>query len=337
MALNDTEAAVLRAMRGMGLLRDGADPVITPLSGGVSGDVFRVDLHDGPVCVKQALAKLRVVADWRAPVERVHNEVAWIRFAAVVNPKRVPAILGEDRDAHLFVMNYFEPAQYAGWKPLLRDGHAEPDFAAAVGDAVGAIHAASAGSDAVARTFDTGDLFMALRIEPYLLYTAKAHPDRAARIEAIAAGIERARIALMHGDVSPKNILKGPDGPVLLDAETACYGDPAFDLAFCLNHLLLKCIWAPAHAAAYCQSFAALRDAYFAHVAWEPVAEMDRRTAGVLSALLLARIDGKSPVEYITAETDKAFVRTAARDFLVKPDMTLGDLLHSWQARLSTR
>jgi aminoglycoside phosphotransferase (APT) family kinase protein len=233
-------------------------------------------------------------------------------------------------------MTYYDPERYPGWKALLRDGKVDPAFAAAVGDTIGAIHAASAGDADVARRFDTGDLFMALRIEPYLLYTAAAHPDRAERIRAMASGVEHARIALMHGDVSPKNILAGPDGPVFLDAETACYGDPAFDLAFCLNHLLLKCIWVPGSRNALLESFTRLRDAYFVRVGWESPADLDRRTAGLLAAFLLARIDGKSPVEYITDENDKAFVRAAARDFLAEPVLRLDDIRDGWRTRLGT-
>ncbi len=76
----------------------------------------------------------------------------------------------------------------------------------------------------------------------------------------------------MQGDISPKNILVGKDGPVFLDAETACYGDPVFDLSFCINHLLLKCVWHPEHRAKYLESFLALKDAYLAGVTWEPPA-----------------------------------------------------------------
>ena len=85
---------------------------------------------------------------------------------------------------------------------------------------------------------------------PYLLATARAHPDRAAALESLAETTARTKFTVVHGDVSPKNILIGPRGPVFIDAECAWFGDPAFDLAFCLNHLLLKCLWVPAAAAA---------------------------------------------------------------------------------------
>ena len=54
---------------------------MTPLTGGVSSDIWRVDLQPEPVCVKRALAKLKVAADWRAPVERNAYEADWITVA----------------------------------------------------------------------------------------------------------------------------------------------------------------------------------------------------------------------------------------------------------------
>lgn len=324
---------ILDALRRMGLAPASGRPEIVALSGGVSADVFRVNLPGGPICVKRALPRLRVAAEWHAPVERIHSEVDWFRFAGEVIPGAVPRILAEDKEAHLFAMNYFEPANYPGWKAQLLGGHIDSDFAAKVGRAIAAIHRASASKADVAAKFAHDGMFMALRIEPYLLYTAKAHPDRAARIEAMANDLARARIALMHGDVSPKNILAGPDGPVFLDAETACYGDPAFDLAFCLNHLLLKCVWAPVHVSAYIRAFDALRHAYFAQADWEKKEALEARTAGLLSAFLLARIDGKSPVEYITDPNKKDFVRNAAREFLSQ-QLTLSDIAGAWHNKV---
>src|SRR6202012_5750727 len=107
----------------------------------------------------------------------------------------------------------------------------------------------------------------------------------------------KARIALMQGDISPKNILMGPKGPIFLDAETAWYGDPAFDLAFCLNHLLLKCLVAPDARSALTISFGTLAARYLDQVDWEAIEAVDARVASLLPGLLLARVDGKSPVE----------------------------------------
>jgi hypothetical protein len=136
--------------------------------------------------------------------------------------------------------------------------------------------------------------------------------------------------ALVHGDVSPKNILIGPRGPVFLDAECAWYGDPAFDLAFCLNHLLLKCLWTPSAAAAFLDCFDALASAYLAGVDWEPAAALEARAAHLLPGLLLGRVDGKSPVEYVTEERDKAHVRRTGRALLAQPVDTLAAVRRAW-------
>jgi hypothetical protein len=135
---------------------------------------------------------------------------------------------------------------------------------------------------------------------------------------------------LVHGDISPKNILVGPNGPVFLDAECAWYGDPAFDLAFCLNHLLLKCVWLPQWQARFLESFDALAASYLGDITWESRADIEERTAHLLPGLLLGRIDGKSPVEYITTETGRNQVRRVARDLLLHPVDNLAAVRAAW-------
>jgi Ser/Thr protein kinase RdoA (MazF antagonist) len=284
--------------------------------------------------VKRALPKLRVTADWRAPPERSQAEVAWIRLVAGIDPKLVPNVLGEDRKRHVFAMAYLQPERFPLWKAQLAEGRIDADFAAQVGAALARIHAATAGRDDIAAAFDNCAQFHALRIEPYLLFTANRNPDVAEAIRKIADGVAASRIALMQGDISPKNILGGPDGPVFLDAETACFGDPAFDLAFCLNHLLLKGAWYPQHADSLAGAFRALQVAYFDGATWENHVGLDLRAARLLAALLLARIDGKSPVEYLTDERSKEFVRTRAKAFLKAEMLSLDAIVENWTAAL---
>jgi aminoglycoside phosphotransferase (APT) family kinase protein len=207
-------------------------------------------------------------------------------------------------------------------------------FAAAVGAALAAIHKATAGRQEVASRFQTDAIFHAIRLEPYLEATARRHPDVEAALMALSRRTLAAKTALVHGDVSPKNILCGPAGPVFLDAECAWYGDPAFDPAFCLNHLLLKCLWTPAAAPAFLACFDALAGAYLAAVDWEPRAEVEARVAALLPGLLLARIDGKSPVEYVTEEADKARVRSVAVPLVANSPPSLSMIRDAWARRL---
>jgi 5-methylthioribose kinase len=281
---------------------------IRALSGGVSSDIWRVDLSRGPVCVKRALPRLRVAQLWEAPVERNRYERLWLQAAGEALPGCVPAVLSWDDAQGLFAMQYLD---YPVWKERLRSGEANPAFAAMVGAALARIHAATAGRDDVAKRFPTDDIFYAIRLEPYLVATAEKHPDLRPKLLSLVERTAKNKITLVHGDVSPKNILVGPQGPVFLDAECAWYGDPAFDVAFCLNHLVLKSFWVPGTPFRDC--FESLKESYLSGVTWENGVE--ERVAALLPALLLARVDGKSPVEYLD-DAQRRSVRELARNML---------------------
>jgi aminoglycoside phosphotransferase (APT) family kinase protein len=312
----------------LGLLRPEEPAQFRPLTGGVASDIWLVEARQRVFVVKRALAKLKVAADWRAPLSRNAAEAAWLRQAARTVPSAAPAILAEDREAGLFAMTYLAPDAYPVWKARLRRGDADPAFAGAVGRTLAQLHAAAVGVDPA--DFNPDAVFVALRLEPYLTFTAARHPDVAAALEGLAQATLANKRTLVHGDVSPKNILVGPAGPVFLDAECAWYGDPAFDLAFCLNHLLLKAVWTPAAADGFAGAFQALRLAYLAGVSWEARPALERRAARLLPGLLLARIDGKSPVEYITEENDRAAVRGFAKHWLKSPSDDLCEIAAGW-------
>jgi tRNA A-37 threonylcarbamoyl transferase component Bud32 len=307
----------------------------TPLTGGVSSDIWRVDLgsghnHGRTLCVKRALAQLKVAAEWKAPVSRNAFEWAWIRFASEILPDAVPAPLAHDEAAGLFAMGFLDPADHPVWKQQLLAGHVDPSTAAAVGHALAVLHQASAHRGDLAAAFDTGESFYALRLEPYLVATARKHPDLAPALASLVQRTAARQSALVHGDVSPKNILVGPKGPVLLDAECAWYGDPAFDIAFCLNHLLLKRLVRPACAKALHASFKGFTSAYFGTAAFEDPVALESRAAQLLPALFLARVDGKSPVEYLSEESERDMVRTFAVPLVHRPTATLAHIADSW-------
>jgi len=233
------------------------------------------------------------------------------------------------QEGGVLAMQYLDPARYPVWKDLLRKGQADAGFASKVGRSLAAIHSATANQKEVERRFASDDIFYAIRLEPYLVATAAAHPDLEANLLGLLARTAITKLCLVHGDVSPKNILVGPRGPVFLDAECAWYGDPAFDLAFCLNHLLLKCLWVPQAKSAFLNCFAALRGGYLERMSYEDPKSLEARTAALLPALLLARVDGKSPVEYLTDGKD--LVRRVARALLAQPPATLGEIQKAWQ------
>ncbi|HEY5791104.1 MAG TPA: aminoglycoside phosphotransferase family protein [Gammaproteobacteria bacterium] len=325
------DPAMLATLARAGLLGDPPRAEFVPLPGGVSSDIWKVVTPERVFCVKRALPQLKVAAEWLAPVERNRFEVAWYEIVGALLPGAAPRVLYHDPAAMLCAMTYLDPSNHRLWKEQLRDGHADPAFAAEVGRRLATVHAATAGDPAVARRFPRADIFHAIRLEPYLEATAERHPDLREVLFGLSRRTAATRLALVHGDVSPKNILAGPGGPVFLDAECACIGDPAFDLAFCLNHLLLKSLWNPAARAGFDACFRALARSYLAGVAWEAPADLEARAASLLAGLFLARVDGKSPAEYLTDEADRERVRRCARPLLFDPARELEAVLAAWQ------
>lgn len=325
-----TKAEFVQALRTLGILAPGEGADVWPLTGGVSSDVFGARADNGrTVVVKRSIPKLRVTADWRAPVDRDAVEVAWLGAVREVNPRLTPEVLGWAPDRHLFAMAWLDPASHPVWKQEMAAGRINPAFAARVGADLADIHNAMAGRADIAARFPDNANFHALRIEPFFLYPAAKHPDVAPRLRDLAQGLTRRRGTLIWGDASPKNILVGPQGPVFLDAETAAIGDPAFDLAFCLTHLLLKTVWLAQYRIALMASYAALRDAYLGAVQ-DGAQALSCRAAALIGALLLARVDGKSPAEYLEAGQQQV-VRVRAKALLGREDLDLESLAAAWR------
>jgi aminoglycoside phosphotransferase (APT) family kinase protein len=326
-------AEFAQALRELGLA-DSQPMTGWPLTGGVSSDIWRIDTARGTVCAKRALPKLRVAADWRAPIERNLYEARWMQVANQAAPGCAPQLLGQHRRLGVLAMSYLPPSDYRLWKLELRDGRVELATARAVGRVLARIHSHSAAHPELAPQFDSDAIFYDIRLEPYLLATARRHADLAPALERLVAQTQSHSVALVHGDVSPKNILIGPQGPVLLDAECAWWGDPAFDIAFCLNHLLLKCLWNASARGDFRAAFDALSDAYLQAVDWEPSAALERRAAALLPGLFLARVDGKSPVEYLHDDSQRDAVRRVAGALLRRPVDRLQTVSAVWQEEL---
>jgi fructosamine-3-kinase len=311
--------------------------VWTKLAGGVSSDIWRVDLPDRTICVKRALAQLKVAAEWLAPITRNKSEWDWIQFVNREFPGLVPQPIAHDEELQMLAMQYLPPAEFPVWKSLLLQGVVDHDFATLTGQTLARIHAKSAVSPETRELFRTDETFHSLRLEPYLLATAERHPALRETITETTDRTARTHLALVHGDVSPKNILVSARGPIFLDAECAWFGDPAFDLAFCLNHFLLKCLVRPDVIAQLMMSFAVFCESYLGEVGWEAPDELESRCARLLPILFLARVDGKSPVEYVTREIDKDLVRETAYFFITHPTQKLLPISLHWQAVVSGR
>jgi len=231
-------------------------------------------------------------------------------------------------------MEFLGP-EFTSWKQQMLRGQIQPEAALRAASILGAVHAHSASDPLAERTFDTTANFIQLRIDPYLVTTGKRHADLQPLFDAEAARLAATRICLVHGDFSPKNLMVSPARMVLLDCEVAWYGDPAFDLAFLLTHFLLKGLYHAARplsfepmCAAFWQRYVDLAGHAIDTVALEP------RVARLLAMLLLARIDGKSPIEYLT-EDQRIFTRNFARSTIQKAPSNLHDIFQPWFNQLN--
>lgn len=304
----------------------------TAQSGGVSSDIWRVDGPHGTCCAKRALARLKVAGDWRAPTRRNAEEAKWLRFAVTVAPDQVPHVIAEDPDQGVLLLSWFDPTHWRNWKTELLAGRVDVNVAAELGALVGDVHAASARNASIPPDFANLELFEALRLQPYFATAAEREPSAAPGLHRLIERLRARKTALVHGDVSPKNVLMSDTNrPVLLDAECANWGDPTFDVAFMLSHLMLKAI----HRRERRHDYLAAARAFHAAHATRAGALIDA-TSLVTSALLLARIDGKSPVEYLNAG-DAAQVRGFAIANLLSPPEGIETLLDAWSRSLAAR
>ena len=294
------------------------------LKGGVSSDIFLLKDGDRKSVVKRALPKLKVEADWFADVSRNHTERLYIEQVAKTNPSSVPHIMAAGED--YFVMEYLGD-EFSNWKVSMLCGRFSDEWATMAGTFLGDVHRHSREDHDLAQKFDKMDSFWQLRIEPYLIATSEQHPELDSIFVDEAVRLRETRLALVHGDFSPKNILTSKDRLVVLDCEVANYGDPAFDVAFLLSHLFLKMLYHRNYYAEIRSSVTSFLEAYGV-----TSLDFESRASRLLLMLLMARVDGKSPVEYLTDESSKLFMRSFARLELIQNPKGLEKILDEWEA-----
>lgn len=293
----------------------GCECSATELGGGVSNTVLLVEVPGQRFILKQSLPRLRVGDEWLSERSRIFREVAGMRCLAGTIP--VPEILYEDRENYCFAMTAAPPASQT-WKTQLLGGEIDPGIAGQVGRALGAMICSSWNSRERESEFGDQTVFDQLRIDPYYRTAARRNPDVADLITALISRSEERRVALVHGDWSPKNFLISDDGLLVIDFEVIHFGDPSFDAAFLLNHLLLKSEYLPQWRGRFHAAALAFWQALCANVPPD-AGWFEKATLEHLGALLLARIDGKSPAEYITDGTLKARLRERAYALLKTP------------------
>jgi tRNA A-37 threonylcarbamoyl transferase component Bud32 len=312
----ELEVDVVAHLRRRGLL--GAVPVhVERLSGGVSGDVVAVAGPDVALVVKRALSRLRVDEEWLADPNRILTEAAALRVAGELLPGHVPPVLDVDPTRRTIVIGRAEPGAHE-WKTDLLAGVVDVAVARRLGEMLAAWHAGTEGRTEIAAEFASTVAFEQLRIDPFHRWVARRHPDLAPAIDTVVERMGSRRTCLVHGDFSPKNVLLGPATTWVLDWEVAHYGDPSFDVAFLLAHLLCKTLHRPNRATEYRRAATEFQAAYRDGVAHTGLPADEAHLTAQTACLLLARMDGKSPVPYLDGAA-RARGRALARALLADP------------------
>ena len=328
--------ALLQYLRRRGIIDPLEQPVIRKLEGGVSNRVVLVKPQvSASFVLKQALEKLRVQVDWFCTPARAEREALALRYLSeMAPPGSIPALIFEDSEHHLLAMAEV-PEPHENWKQMLLAGNLLQNHVKQFGLLLGSIHNRSARrSKQLLNLFGDRTIFEALRLEPYYRYTARQVPEAALFLNQLIADTLACRTSLVHGDYSPKNILVHDGRLVLLDFEVMHFGDPAFDIGFSLAHLLSKAN----HLAGRRTDFAEAAIQYWGTYAscafaqsW--ISEVEPRATRHTLACCLARVTGRSPLEYLSP-AERAIQARTVLGILEAPPSTIRDLVSEFARRL---
>lgn len=323
-------------LRRSGRIATDARPRVTVLAGGVSNRTVLVELDDGTSWVlKQALAKLRVQVEWFSDPRRIRLEALGLRVLPELTPPgTIPALIFEEPEHHMLAMAAV-PQPHSNWKQLLLGGGLEPGQIAQFAHILGGIHAGSHDrAMTLAPQLAERSFFEALRLEPYYRYAAAQVPAAAAFLAALVEETRGIALSAVHGDYSPKNVLVYDGRLILLDHEVIHWGDPAFDVGFSMTHLLSKAHHVVTRRAAFLEAAGQYWATYSALVGERFGAAFEARAARHLAACLLARVDGRSPLEYLDAAARQR-QRGAALALIAAPPASIADLIAIFHKEIS--
>jgi tRNA A-37 threonylcarbamoyl transferase component Bud32 len=328
--------ALLAYLRESGRIHPNELPRVRPLTGGVSSRVVLVERAPPAESwvLKQALPKLRVAVDWFSSPERMRREAVALRWMPqLAPPGSVPELLWEEPDEHLLAMTAI-PQPHTNWKVALLQGRGL-EHAAAFGALLGTMHRrAWERRGELGPIFSDCSFFESLRLEPYYRYTATRLPAASSFLDALIADTVARTDTLVHGDYSPKNVLVHAGRLVVLDYEVAHFGDPAFDVGFSTAHLLSKANHLPSLRAAFARAAEESWRGYGREVGGTSFSgAVEARAVRHTLGCLLARVEGRSPLEYLDdAARDRQ--RRATLALMKAPPATMPALADAWLERL---
>jgi len=327
---------LIQYLREHRLIESGEMPAVENLQGGVSNRTVLVEPQSRPAfIVKQALTKLRVAVDWFSDPRRIHREALAMRaLETIAQPSTITQLLFEDMESHIIVMEAI-PRAHSNWKILLLREGPRREHILKFAEVLAAVHLrSSANAESFRDLFRDRTWFESLRLEPYYEYSAQQVADARPFLEQLLQETRSTQLALVHGDYSPKNILIYGDRFVLIDHEVAHFGDPAFDVGFSLTHLLSKAHHCSDNRALFLASSKLYASQYLELMqGCRFLRDLEARACRHTLACLLARVAGRSPLEYLSAP-EKKNQREIVLTLVTEPPNSLAELIERFEKEL---
>ncbi|MEO8960482.1 MAG: aminoglycoside phosphotransferase family protein [Ginsengibacter sp.] len=304
-----------RYLTDRGIISGSAPIFIETLSGGISNSVLKISSGKSQFVLKQALHQLRVNTEWFSDVARSNVEKQALKFLPNIIPGITPQLIYEDESNYLFIMEC-APESSVTWKSLLMRQDCNERIARKVGMILGRLHERTHDLQEAQELFRNKKFFYQLRIEPFFEFLQWKHPDFKSEINQHIAHCLESESSVVIGDYSPKNILVNEENVMVIDFEVIHYGDSSFDLGFLTTHLLLKSLKFGKFRRLYYDVLREIVKGYFSHVHFSKRADLEALAVQQLAWIMLARVDGKSPIEYITEDSQKELIRVASYEIL---------------------
>ncbi len=324
---------IRRICLSLNLIKKNEHIYFSKLTGGVSSDIWKVNTNSKVFCIKSSLENLKVDKKWVVPKCRNQIEVKYYNEAKKYIPHSIPQILAHNKEANIFAMKWYNPSTYKNWKSELLKENIYSNKATHLAFIISKMHNETSSKQEYSSLFSNQKIFDAIRIEPYFYYLAKKYKDFSQIIMDQTKSLINNKKVLVHGDISPKNILLSPKRTIIIDAECACWGDPAFDIAFFINHFLLKSLLLKNITNELINLAISFMNNYLKLVKWEDPKKLEKRIVKLLPIFLLARVDGKSPVEYLNCK-QKNITRDFSLNMLNEKKYKFLDFINVWRNHL---
>ena len=301
---------------------------IKRLKGGVSCEVYKAKTIKNTYCIKRALPKLLVKKDWYVKTNRIKYEYLWLKHCKKLLPKSIPKIYKFDEKSKYLILEYLNEKKFLNLKSEFLKGKINYKLINKIGKNLSIIHNNSTKKNIEKKFSPNFRNFYDLRLDAYFNEVKRVHPNLSSFVNNINKQYKENRTTLVHGDMSPKNILFYKNEIKFLDAETSNFGDPVFDVVFFTNHLLIKSIYLPNKKNQFLKAYKNFIDTYISNSNCEDKKFFFRRCLNMIPLMLIARVDGKSPVEYVTSVKMKNEIRKLSFKLLNKKDISFGNLLN---------